>query len=443
MEACRQAAQNNQSYFDSHSKGSRLMPRFSCCVAVALLLFVSFSTQVSAAEPWPLEKLSSPPAMKWLDDSSPIRSLTYENEKFKGQTTDVFAFYATPGTISGDASKDKNLPAVVLIHGGGGTAFSQWVWLWAKRGYAAIAMDLSGRRPPAPKFDPETGELVSGFSRPGDRTRLERGGPEHGRTEKFTNAGGDPTDDWQNHSVPAVIRAHSLIRSFKEVDPERTAVTGISWGGYMTCLAASVDHRFKAAVPVYGCGFLYEGESVQRSAIDQLSEEQRQFWIETYDPSAWLPKCLVPILFVNGTNDIHYTLPSYSRSFGLVKGPKQIRIEVKMRHSHQAGWAPKEIDRFIDHHLLGNPPLPQLGKPENQDGSAVASAVSKTGIKSAKLHFTTDTGRLAERDWSSVPAKIEAGKISAPIPDKATIWLLSVTDSEDAMVSTDVVFVTP
>ena len=115
----------------------------------------------NAAELWPLENLKTPPAMKWLDDSSPIRSLTYENEKFEGHTTDVFAFYATPGTISGDTSKDKDLPAVVLIHGGGGTAFAQWAMLWAKRGYAAIAMDLGGQRPPAPKFDQTTGDLVT------------------------------------------------------------------------------------------------------------------------------------------------------------------------------------------------------------------------------------------------------------------------------------------
>ena len=417
------------------------MPRFSFFFAAIVCLFVTgFSSQCRADSPWPLEKLIAPPAMKWVDDSSPIRSLTYENEKFKGQTTDVFAFYATPGTISGDTSKDKNLPAVVLIHGGGGTAFAQWTWLWAKRGYAAIAMDLSGRRPPAPKFDPATGELISGFSRPADRTRLERGGPEHGRVEKFTNVGGDPSDDWQNHSVPAVIRAHSLIRSFKEVDAERTAVTGISWGGYMTCLVASVDHRFKAGVPVYGCGFLYDGESVQRPAIDQLSPEKRTLWIKTYDPSAWLPQCRVPILFVNGTNDIHYPLVSYSRSYGLVKGSKQIRIEVKMRHGHQPGWAPNEIGRFIDHHLLGSDPLPQLGEPKFTDGKAIVSVKTSLKLKKAQLHYTTDAGRLSDRNWISVPASVDEKTISATVPDTATIWLLSATDSRDAMVSTDVVF---
>ncbi len=417
------------------------MSRFSCSVtSVAILFLVSLSGRSHADERWSLDKLAEAPAMKWLDDSSPIRSLTYENEKFNGQTTDVFALYATPGTISGDTSNDKNLPAVVLIHGGGGTAFAQWTWLWAKRGYAAIAMDLSGRRPPAPKFDPVSGELISGLSRSGDRKRLKRGGPEHGRVEKFTNVGGDPSDDWQNHSVPAVIRAHSLIRSFKEVDANRTAVTGISWGGYMTCIVASVDHRFKAAVPVYGCGFLYEGESVQRPSIDALTPEHRTEWIRNYDPSAWLPQCQVPILFVNGTNDIHYTLPSYSRSYSLVKSPKQIRIEVKMRHSHQAGWAPHEIGRFIDHHLLGAEPLPQLGKPEVKNGHASVEVKSKVGLKAAQLHYTTDSNRLAERNWTSIPATIDGTTISANVPQKATIWLFSATDSLNGMVSTDVVF---
>ena len=415
------------------------MSRLMMILIISFCFLVSFAGPCRAAELWPLENLKTPPAMKWLDDSSPIRSLSYENEKFEGRTTDVFAFYATPGTISGDTSKDKDLPAVVLIHGGGGTAFAQWAMLWAKRGYAAIAMDLGGQRPPAPKFDPTTGDLVSGFSRPADRTRLERGGPAAGHVQKFANVGGDPTDDWQHHSVPAVIRAHSLIRSFPEVDADRTAVTGISWGGYMTCIVASVDHRFKAAVPVYGCGFLYDGESVQRPAIDALTPEKRTEWIANYDPSAWLPKCQIPIFFVNGTNDIHYPLVSYSRSYGLVKSPKQIRIEVKMRHSHQAGWEPNEIGRFFDHHLLGAKPLPNLGKPAINDGLASVEFKSEVGLKAAQLHYTTDTNRLAERNWSSIPATIDGATISAPVPKEATIWLFSATDSLDGMASTDVV----
>jgi dienelactone hydrolase len=394
--------------------------------------------QDERAGPWSLDKLKETPAVTWLDEKSPIRSLTYRNEKFQNRETDVFAFYATPGSISGDATKDRNLPAVVLIHGGGGTAFDEWAWLWAKRGYAAIAMDLSGRRPAAPKFDVKTGELI--IDRRAARTRLEQGGPEADHIAKFANVGGDITDDWQFHAVAAVLRAHSLIRSFPEVDAERTAVTGISWGGYLTCLVASIDDRFKAAVPVYGCGFLYEGESVQKRLIDELTPEKRAEWIRVYEPSAWLPKCRVPIFFVNGTNDKHYPLSSYARSYGLVKGTRQLRIQVNMPHSHISGWAPAEIGLFIDQHVAKGAPLPKLGRPSTAAGVASATVAWTLPLKNAELHFTTGSGPLVNRRWQSAKATFTAESVSAPVPADATIWMLSVTDSRDAMVSTEVVF---
>ena len=37
-------------------------------------------------------------------------------------------------------------------------------------------------------------------------------------------------------------------------------------------LQRELDDRFKAAVPVYGCGFLFEGESVQKPSIDKLGD---------------------------------------------------------------------------------------------------------------------------------------------------------------------------
>ena len=101
--------------------------------------------------PWDLEALSAPPDYEWLDRESDVWSLLYRGEPYGGKETSVFAYYATPGTLAGEDAAGKPLPAVVLVHGGGGTAFNEWARLWAKRGYAAIAMDLAGcgaeRRP--------------------------------------------------------------------------------------------------------------------------------------------------------------------------------------------------------------------------------------------------------------------------------------------------------
>jgi cephalosporin-C deacetylase-like acetyl esterase len=405
------------------------------------VLFVTAATCGRAADIWDLPALWTPPPMRWVDQTSPIRSLTFQNESYRGQPTDVFAFYATPGTISGDPSQDHDLPAVVLLHGGGGTAFAEWVTLWANRGYAAIAIDLCGNRPSDPRWDSEANRLI--LSRTNgrvDRKRLERAGPPEGAVSKFQNVGGDVHDDWQYHAVAAAIRAHSLVRSFPEVDAERTAVTGISWGGYLTCLVASIDDRFKAAVPVYGCGFLHDSESVQRGQIDALSDSQRQQWINEYDPSAWLSKCRVPMLFVNGTNDKHYPLRAYARTVKLVAGDRVIRIEPNMRHSHPAGWAPKEIGWFIDQHLRGGTPLAQLGPLENEGGVASATVTTASPIEVAQLHYTSDGGPLVNRVWKSVPATVENHRVRADTPEDATVWMLAVTDRRGAMVSTSVAF---
>ena len=238
------------------------------------LTFVSaaFAAHAEQIGSWNLDTLRQPPAMHWLSRSEPVHSLLYAGDVYRDHPTEIFAWYASPATLGG-AKPGAKFPGVVLIHGGGGTAFATWAWLWAKRGYAAIAMDLSGSRPPDPVYDPKTGAPVlnEAAERP-KRTHLPNGGPNQGHPEKFDSIGGSTSDDWPFHAAGAVIRAHSLLRSFAEVDPEHTAVTGISWGGYTTCLVASLDDRFKAAVPVYGCGFLFEGESVQKPSIDRLGE---------------------------------------------------------------------------------------------------------------------------------------------------------------------------
>jgi dienelactone hydrolase len=434
-----------------------------------ILLLAMFGTTPLLAEkvgPWDLDALkNNVPAMKWLRQDQPVHSLTYAGETYQGRETEVFAFYASPTTL-GEKTASKKFPAVVCIHGGGGTAFAEWVYLWAKRGYAAIAMDLNGSRPPEAEFDPRTGMAIGNGHR-GTRTRLPNGGPPHGHPEKFDSISTpDTSDDWPFHAAASVMRAHTLLRSFPEVDAEHTAVTGISWGGYTTCLVASLDDRFKAAVPVYGCGFLHEGESVQKPSIDKLGE-YRAKWIQEYDPGSLLPRCRVPIFFVNGTNDVHYVLDSYMKSYAVVPGEKHLRIQVNMPHGHPPGWAPEEIGLFIDSKcgrlvpvegskdgLSVQRPLPVISKPVVHGELIEADcSISNGHIRKAVLNYTTDTGLRSKRTWKSMEAKItwssinssggsfsEGGKITAPKPPaEANTWFFNITDDRGAMVSSEVI----
>lgn len=373
--------------------------------------------------PWDLAKLSTAPTMEWVDESGAVRSLLYRGQDYQGKPTRVFAYYATPGTLAGDTSTDKDLPAVVLVHGGGGTAFAEWVKLWAKRGYAAIAMDLAGKQP--------GGE------------RLPDGGPDQSHAEKFLPMDRPMSDHWTYHAVGNVILAHSLIRSFPEVDAERTALTGISWGGYLTCIVAGLDNRFQAAVPVYGCGFLHDN-SIWLDEFAKYSPEDRKKWVQLFDPSQYIGSAAMPVFFVNGTNDCCYWLDSYAKTYGLVQGERNLRITVRMPHGHQVGWAPSEIGLFIDQHVLGGTALPKIATPKMSSGQFRAKVDTSTKLKAAELHYTTGTGDFKDRPWQSIPAKLDGSAIVVDsLPADTSIWFVTVTDEREAVMSSELVFAKP
>jgi cephalosporin-C deacetylase-like acetyl esterase len=170
------------------------------------------SASLPETTPWDLTALSESPSFEWIDKDAKIPSLKYKGLSYQNQKqTSVFAYYSTPGRVKGDRSLDRDLPALVLIHGGGGRAFKDWVEYWATNGYAAIAMDLAG----------------CGL----DGERLPDGGPNQTDKEKFSNIDKPVTEQWTYHAVANAILAHSLIRTFPEIDPDRIGVTGISWGG--------------------------------------------------------------------------------------------------------------------------------------------------------------------------------------------------------------------
>jgi dienelactone hydrolase len=373
-----------------------------------------------ATTPWDLVALSRLPNYEWSDRESPVRSLYYEGQHYKGKPTRVFAYYGSPATVNGEDLKGRRFPAVVLVHGGGGTAFKEWVQLWAKRGYAAIAMDLAGCGP--------------------DLKRLPDGGPGQDHKDKFDTIDEPVQNQWTYHAVANVILAHSLVRSFKEVDAGRTAVTGISWGGYLTCIVAGLDNRYKAAVPVYGCGFLNEN-STWLGEFAKMNPEQKDKWVTLWDPSMYIGSASMPVFFVNGTNDFAYPLDSYAKTYGLAGSGRNLRITINMPHGHPQGWAPEEIGLFVDEHLKNGIVLPKILLPKSVDNRIRAKVEAKTKLVSAALHYTIEKGPINKRQWQTVSGRFEGfSVVTALPPEDTTIWFLTVKDERGAVVSSELVF---
>jgi cephalosporin-C deacetylase-like acetyl esterase len=391
-----------------------------------LLLIAGFTALACQAQIkgtlWDVKGINEVPKYKVVSRDSTL-GIIYKGLNYKGKTQNVFAYYATPGTLAGNVALDRQLPAVVLVHGGGGTAFKEWAIMWAKKGYAAIAMDLRGNGPGKKHID-------GGFDEPDNQT------PYFIITPKLD-------EQWMFQSVADVILANNLIRSFKEVDVNRTAITGISWGGIITCLMAGVDQRYKAAVPVYGCGYLLQNSSM-RAGLMQLNEHDRQTWVQQYDPLNYIGKAKMPMLFVNGANDPHFYLDSYAKTYKLVKD-KNLCIKIGLKHSHHYGWASDEIFAFINSYLNNTPALATIGNPVVNNEQITAKVGGAVGITRAYLNYTTDTTSiLMKRKWETKEVEYVNGQILAPKPPaETTIWYLSVLDDRGLQVSSALQFIEP
>jgi len=368
---------------------------------------------------WDLARLSAPPATEGLPGEDDVQAIFYEGPSYRGRVTQVFAWLGIPDVPAG-----TKVPGMVLIHGGGGTAFAEWVRLWNAKGYAAIAMDTCGSVP---------------GGKAGRRPRHAKGGPPG--WGGYGQIDWPREDQWAYHAIAAVILANSLLRAQPQVDQDRIGVTGISWGGYLCSMVAGVDSRFRFAAPVYGCGFTTEHAFAKR--VTGLGEERAARWMRWWDPSAYLADAKMPIFWVTGTNDFAYTFNALQKSYRLPKTPRTLCIRIRMPHSHHAGWAPKEIAAFADSVLKGSPPLIRITGQGEANGSAWATFESVSPVVKAELNVTSDTGPWQKRKWEALPAQLKAGKAHADLPVGTTVYYLNLTDDRGWLVSTEHMEITP
>ena len=375
---------------------------------------------LGSAHPWSQERLYQAP--EWSETlRASVEGLTgilYDSIPVNGQRVQVFAYYGTPG----GEPPEGGWPAVVCVHGGGGTAFSEWVAKWNRHGYAAISMDLEGHYPIR-----ETEERRS--------PRIPTENPGLHRLGIFKNYEDPIEQQWYYHAVSQAILAHSLIRSFSEVNAEKVGLTGISWGGTLTSTIMGVDDRFAFAIPVYGCGFLPDSDGNQGLAIK--SGKYTEVVNTYFDGSAYFEYVTIPTLWVNGTNDKHFPMPATQASSQAVNGPATLRYELEMRHGHGPGWDPKEIYAFADSIVKGGPAFAVFEKPKMENGQATVSVSAPADLEKARFYYTLDTGLWPERKWRKLPATLAGDRLSAAIPEGAVAFYFDVVDERGLMVSSE------
>ncbi len=356
---------------------------------------------------WPVDRWVATPDFRWIDTIGASYALLFRGEAYLGERTEVFSYYSNPDIHAGRAPSGQKFPAVVLVHGGSGKAFSQWVEQWASAGYAAIAMDLTGRG--------------------ADTQPLAHGGPPMTEATMFPAMETEEcTNTWVYHSVASVMLAHSILRSFTEVDEYAIGLTGISWGGYLTSLVAALDHRFMAAAPVYGCGFIAES-AVFGKQLAKLTPRGRERWLAKFDPSAYMADITVPFLMINGNTDQFYPVVAHAKSAALINPYlRYCSIKPNLAHSYEAAWALTEIRMFFDRVRSGR--LPAFPRVTAMDLSpagvkATLQLPGETAMRAAYFYYTTDTVARSEScHWLRSDVSVDGLLATAEVPRSEYVY---------------------
>lgn len=353
----------------------------------------------AVVEPWNMEKLSKPPRILEEHKAGEIgvKQISFEGLPIFGKQNRVLAYYGVP-----EVAPDKTIPAVVLVSCGLDERLDSWVRTWMNYGYAAIA--------------------------------LQDGGPVE--WEFMYNV--PLRDQWARQAVADIIMANSFIRSLPEVDSERIGLNGYNEGGYLACIAAGVDKRFRFAVPIYGCGFL-DADTFFANKILENSPVEYNYWLGLWDPAIYLRDVKMPMLWVSCTNDPVFPLDSFQQSSRLPQGDRTLSVRVGTIQNIKKAARVKEIRVFANSILRNGDPLPEVSIRRRMGLKAGVNFHGKTAIKKVELNYTEDTGPWKDRKWQTIEPTVDfaAGVATGTLPEGATAYFFNVTDSRGLVVSTD------
>ena len=265
-----------------------------------------------------------------LADYSNIKAYTYKSVAYGGlETTNPFMAVGIPTA----SMPEGGYPAIILVHGGAGQVYCDWIKHWTDKGYVALALDMFGNM-----LNDSLQKVVNPL-----------GGPNEYHSGSLNDNPYDYQNSWVYHSVTNVVLCHNYLRSLSNVNADKIGVTGISWGGYITNIVSGVDNRFSAFAPVYGSGYAYDDTKWAGSAF---GGENRQAWIDRFDPSSYVKFNAKPTLYVSGIDDNCFALHNRVKTYALAQG--DVYFSQRSDLAHGDYWnQTQEIYYFMEKVLNG------------------------------------------------------------------------------------------
>lgn len=343
-----------------------------------------------------------------IDPGDNMTAVKFESVAYPLKDLDHKRTFAVVGTPDAQQNPmpEGGYPGIVLVHGGAGQVYPDWVEYWTEKGYVAIAIDVFGN------------EL--------DASLNKKTNPEGGPTEGYSGSRNQTAEEWEDswvyQCVSDIIVANNILRAREDVNANQIGITGISWGGVLTCIASGVDKRFAAFAPVYAAGFLYE-DSFGAGEIfgGNPGSQAREDWISCYDPSAYLPYATKPMLFVSGIDDNCFDVVSRAKSMALVPGKVFASQRSDLEHGYY--WEQTyEIYAFMEHVLRGKDTAILVEESGIRDGKAYLKLADPGSVEQINLLYTTDSGEDSHT-WQFESKTVEvAGEILTELPAGTTAF---------------------
>ena len=217
--------------------------------------------------------------------------------------------------------------------------------------------------------------VVNMHGAPGDaRQAVERGGVQIARHGAVVVAIDAP---WARREAPPVAfdaatdsadqvqlivdlqRAVDVLLARSDVDPNRLAYVGGSYGGAQGALLAGVERRLKGYalfVPDGGLVSHFTGPDDAEGPLSQMTAAERERWLAALmpiEPIRWIARANAPILFQSGRRDQFIPVADAEAIHAAYTGPK----EVKWYDSGHGLPAQARIDRLEWlHRIVGTTP---------------------------------------------------------------------------------------
>lgn len=353
-----------------------------------------------------LAKLADPPAMRDANvdgSTDELKAIYFDALDWQGKPTRVFAWLGVPKTIDGP------LPAIVLVHGGGGTAFKEWVQKWNDHGFAAISIAVEGQTD-----DRDASNAWRQHDWPGPQ-----------RVGIYGDSDQPLKDQWMYHAVADTVLANSLLRSLPQVDPDKIGLMGISWGGVITSTVIGIDGRFAFAIPTYGCGDLASAENQYGQALGN-NDVYKSVW----DPMLRLNQAEMPTQWLSWPGDQHFPLDKQAACYEKMPGQTMVSLIPGMNHSHAAGWNPPDSYAFAQSVVESGKAWCRQTDLQVNGTVCVVSFESEKPLQDALLVSTVDSGITGSRTWKQTPASLaQTGGVwqaTATLPAGTTAWFINV-----------------